>query len=312
MIARLVGVLSAALVCQFGIGIAIADEPAAPAANVLVPAGTLVMLRMQDGISSDTSRAGDRFRFVVDEPVIVDARVVIPRGAIGFGEVLHTEEAGGTKPGELIAVARSLTVAGREVPLRTFVGGSADRDVDALAVSFLSRTANAPFPAASGFMHYQAGMKMVLGAGGVASARTARALELPGIPAPEGAAESGHDLLPDIDHGTVVFFRQKKPEIHVTTYRIFADDDEAALGGLRVGNWFPVSATPGRHIYRLRPSGDPDVVLEVTPGETYYVVAGIGQQGFAELAVSNKHSFESLRASDPLVERRMVPRETRR
>src|SRR5688572_3638268 len=91
-------------------GMAFSRETGIPAAgaaddSMVVPAMTLVILRMSDRLSSQESEPGDKFGFTVDEDVRVRGRTVIPRGAEGVGEVVHVERARRDRPGELSVVA---------------------------------------------------------------------------------------------------------------------------------------------------------------------------------------------------------------
>lgn len=68
--------------------------PAAPApAAVSVPAGTVVLIRTVDPITSK-SAAGSRFGVVVDADVVVGGAVVIKAGAKGYGKVVQAQQAG--------------------------------------------------------------------------------------------------------------------------------------------------------------------------------------------------------------------------
>ena len=77
------------------------------AALVTVPALTPVTVRLEELISSNKNKPGDRFRITVAEDVRVGEQLVIPAGSPGEGEVIHAAKSGaGGKAGELILVAR--------------------------------------------------------------------------------------------------------------------------------------------------------------------------------------------------------------
>ena len=61
---------------------------------VTVPVGTVVPLRMDTALSSNSSRVGDRFTATVFRSVLVDGRAVLPEGAKVEGHVT------GINPGE--------------------------------------------------------------------------------------------------------------------------------------------------------------------------------------------------------------------
>src|SRR5689334_2569281 len=63
-------------------------------ALVTVPALTPVVVRLEETVSSNESRPGDRFRITVAEDVHVGGAVVIPAGSAGEGEVIHAARSG--------------------------------------------------------------------------------------------------------------------------------------------------------------------------------------------------------------------------
>lgn len=172
----------AVVLCATGAAVC-ADEPpaeaqVAPAAGqrIAVPALTPVYIRLEEPISSNINKPGDRFRITIAEDVRVNDVIVIPVGAEGMGEVVHAARSGGGgKAGELILAARLVRVGDQDVRLRSFAMGRAgkDRTEQALATSFVA----GPFAM---FVH---GGAIVIPAGAMASAKTAEATELPALPA---------------------------------------------------------------------------------------------------------------------------------
>jgi len=53
-----------------------------------IPAGTPVTIHLRLSLSSASSRAGDPFEAVLDEPIIVRGHTLVPRGAVLSGRVL--------------------------------------------------------------------------------------------------------------------------------------------------------------------------------------------------------------------------------
>ena len=91
----------------------------AHAADVKVPAGTVVMLRTNQPISPRTVRPGDRVSFSVADNVIVDGKVVIKAGSEAAGEVIQAEKRGVLGKPDRIAVQLTSVAAvdGRTIPL---------------------------------------------------------------------------------------------------------------------------------------------------------------------------------------------------
>lgn len=93
--------------------------PAIPAtARAILPAGTPVVVTLDQQLSSATSKVGDKFQVTVSNDVVDGATVVIPRGAIGHGEVTFTTRRGGFGKAGIIGIAlRDLQLGDRKVAL---------------------------------------------------------------------------------------------------------------------------------------------------------------------------------------------------
>jgi hypothetical protein len=84
-----------------------------------IPAGTEITVRMQAAMSSANSRVGESFEAVVDEPVIVAGKIVVPRGTTVTGSVLEARASRSLQqPGYLRVTLESIVVNGKAVPLR--------------------------------------------------------------------------------------------------------------------------------------------------------------------------------------------------
>jgi hypothetical protein len=96
---------------------------------VTVPALTPVTVRLEELISSNKNKPGDRFRITVAEDVRVEGQLVIPAGSAGEGEVIHAAKSGaGGKAGELILAARYVRVGDVNIRLRSFALGVVGKD----------------------------------------------------------------------------------------------------------------------------------------------------------------------------------------
>src|SRR5690242_920786 len=58
-----------------------ASHPPRVPTEVSVPAGTPILVRLQESLSSETARAGQTFEAVLDEPLVAHGVTVVPRGA---------------------------------------------------------------------------------------------------------------------------------------------------------------------------------------------------------------------------------------
>jgi hypothetical protein len=72
--------------------------PAAPAKiSATIPSGTILSVRLLDTLDSDRNQAGDRFRASLEEPIVSDGKVVVPRGTTVEGRVVEAQQAGRVK-----------------------------------------------------------------------------------------------------------------------------------------------------------------------------------------------------------------------
>src|SRR6266699_1476436 len=106
------------------------DRPAAatPATQVqavpgtlTVPAGTLLLIRINEYLSSDRNQIGDHFTAVLENPIVVNGWVVARRGQVLVGQVKEVRKAGRIKgTSELGVEVTDMTgVDGRQVPILT-------------------------------------------------------------------------------------------------------------------------------------------------------------------------------------------------
>lgn len=63
-------------------------------ADVVVPAGTHLVVRMIDGIDSNQNKVGDTFQASLEEPLIVNSTVVAPNGTMVYGKLEQVKSAG--------------------------------------------------------------------------------------------------------------------------------------------------------------------------------------------------------------------------
>jgi hypothetical protein len=71
---------------------ATAPTPAAVPQKVTLPAGTLLLVRMKDSISSK-NRAGTPFTTKIEYDLVIDGKKVVPAGTVIYGKVLSSTQA---------------------------------------------------------------------------------------------------------------------------------------------------------------------------------------------------------------------------
>jgi hypothetical protein len=96
----------------------IASDSPAPASQVMLPAGTVVTVELDNDLSTATNHVGDRFNVTVAENVVDRETVVIPSGTAGYGEVTFSTNKGGFGKQGIIGISlRFLDLNGRQVAL---------------------------------------------------------------------------------------------------------------------------------------------------------------------------------------------------
>jgi len=74
---------------------AAADRPATRMpVSVTIPAGTRVSVRTIDSIDSSQNQVGDRFKASLEEALVVDGNVVVPKGADVYGRLAESKKSG--------------------------------------------------------------------------------------------------------------------------------------------------------------------------------------------------------------------------
>jgi len=101
------------------------EPPSQPSQSVpgtlTVPGGTILLIRVNDYLSSDRNQIGDQFTAVLENPLVVNGWVVARRGQVIVGHVKDVRKAGRVKgTSELGVELTDLSlVDGRQVPILT-------------------------------------------------------------------------------------------------------------------------------------------------------------------------------------------------
>ena len=103
-----------------GKGGAMASGKEAAAAPIVIPAGTVLTVRLGETLSSKESQAGQSFSATLAEPVEADGKTVIPSGATASGTVVAAHAAGKFKGASLLQIKlNSVTIGGRQRSIET-------------------------------------------------------------------------------------------------------------------------------------------------------------------------------------------------
>ena len=87
---------------------------------VTIPAATRISVRTIDAIDSAKNHVGDRFQASLEEPLMVDGTVVVPKGADVYGRLAESEKSGTfTGKSQLRLELTGIVVNGETVPVVT-------------------------------------------------------------------------------------------------------------------------------------------------------------------------------------------------
>jgi hypothetical protein len=97
-----------------------APPPPPPPEPIVIPSGTVLTVRLQQGLSSKTNGEGDPFNATLAEPVTVKGKTVVPAGSSVSGVVTEAHKAGRFKGGATLDMAlNSLTINEKSYRLTT-------------------------------------------------------------------------------------------------------------------------------------------------------------------------------------------------
>ncbi len=99
---------------------AAAPDPAKKPAPITLPAGTVLNVLLTEAIEVDAAKTGQTFKALVDDPVVIGGKVVLPRGAPVVLQAAKVEQAGKMKGSDNIVLkANAFTLGGRKYDIVT-------------------------------------------------------------------------------------------------------------------------------------------------------------------------------------------------
>ncbi|HET7209119.1 MAG TPA: hypothetical protein VFI95_21255 [Terriglobales bacterium] len=97
-----------------------AEKPRAEVKPVVLPAGTVLTVRLGEAVGSKISQPGQSFSATVAQPVEVEGKTVIPSGAAASGTVVDAKPLGRFKGGALLELKLdSVSIHGTDHPVET-------------------------------------------------------------------------------------------------------------------------------------------------------------------------------------------------
>jgi hypothetical protein len=86
-----------------------------PPMQATLPAGITITVRLIDGIDVDKTAAGEVFRASLDDPIIINGQVVVPRGAPALLEAAKVQQSGKLSGSDKITLKlNTITIKNRE------------------------------------------------------------------------------------------------------------------------------------------------------------------------------------------------------
>jgi hypothetical protein len=99
---------------------AAAPNPANAPKPVMIPQGTVLSVRLTQAIDVDSTKNGTSFKSVLDDPVMMNGAVVIPRNAVVMLQAVNVEQAGKMKGADKITLkANTLAFGGNNYDIVT-------------------------------------------------------------------------------------------------------------------------------------------------------------------------------------------------
>jgi len=97
-----------------------APDPARAPSPITVPSGTVLNVLLTQAIDVDATKAGMTFKALVDDPVMLGGKVVVPRNAAVMVQVTKVAQAGNFKGADQISLkANTLSFGGRKYDIVT-------------------------------------------------------------------------------------------------------------------------------------------------------------------------------------------------
>jgi hypothetical protein len=105
-----------------------AEKPKPKPQPVVIPAGTVIDVKLTQPLSSKTAQAGDPFTATLADPIVAHGKTVIPAGATVTGKVVDAKSKGKIKgEARLELAATSISVRGKTYPIQASMQGLSEK-----------------------------------------------------------------------------------------------------------------------------------------------------------------------------------------
>ena len=89
-----------------------------------IPAGTHLLVRLDQELSTQSNRKGSRFAATLDNDIAIDGRVLLPRGTKLYGTITESKGDKRVDRSRLAATLNTVSVRGRLIPIVTDTVGA--------------------------------------------------------------------------------------------------------------------------------------------------------------------------------------------
>jgi hypothetical protein len=87
---------------------------------IVIPAGTVLSVRLDQPISSKTNQTGDPFHASVSSPIVIQGKTIVPTGARASGTVTDAKDAGRFKGAATLTLAlNTVVIGGKQYKVQT-------------------------------------------------------------------------------------------------------------------------------------------------------------------------------------------------
>jgi hypothetical protein len=105
---------------------------------IVIPAGTVLTVRLETAVSSNKSHEGDPFEASLAEPVVIGEKTAIPKGTSASGVVTQAHAAGKFKGGATLDLSlNSITLDGQPHEIHTAVFAEASKGKGKRSAGFI-------------------------------------------------------------------------------------------------------------------------------------------------------------------------------
>jgi hypothetical protein len=94
-------------------------SPTQAFASSSIPAGTAIVIELQSSLSSAACHSGEQFQAVLNEPILVQGRILIQSGSAITGRILAAKASEARTPGYLRLTLSSVVLKGKAVDVHT-------------------------------------------------------------------------------------------------------------------------------------------------------------------------------------------------